>query len=427
MKNPYILIVGCFDTKGEVFAYLRECIRRNGEQVVTMNTGVMGTTEAFPVDIEAEAVAQAAGTTLAALRQKQDRGQAVELMGQGAAIRVAELVTRGGLKAAISMGGGGGTYIALSAMQAIPLGVPKFCLSTLAAKDLSRQIGHKDITLMPSVVDVAGLNSLIQPLIEQAAAAICAMSRVVPSEKADAAGSIAISMFGNTTACADQCTALLKQQGYEVLAFHANGVGGRTMEALIREHRFDAVLDITTTELADELCGGVCNAGIDRLTAAAETGIPQVVAPGCLDMVNFWQPDTVPERYQHRQLYSWAPSVTLMRTNAEENRELGQQLARKLHGAHATVVLPLKGISQIDAEGGIFYNPEVNQVLFDSIKENSDETTKVMEVNAHINNPLFAKVLVDELLNLLEGKEAQSDKGAKWESTGVQKFFRNGE
>ena len=407
MKNPYILVLGCFDTKGEVFAHLRECLLNRHERVVTLNTGTLGTTAAFPVDIEADVVAQAAGTTLEALRQKRDRGQAVDLMGQGAARLVARLVAEGGMKAAISMGGGGGTYMALSAMQGIPLGVPKLCLSTLAAKDLSRQMGCKDITLMSSVVDVAGLNSIIKPIIEQAAAAICAMANVAISQKKVALGSIAISMFGNTTACADQCTSLLKAQGYEVLAFHANGVGGMTLEALIREHCFDAVLDLTTTELADELCGGVCNAGPDRLTAATELGIPQVVAPGCLDMVNFWHPDTVPAQYQNRQLYSWAPNVTLMRTNEEENRMLGKELAQKLHGANATMILPLKGISQIDAEGDIFYNPGVNQVLFDSIKENSGEGLKILEVNAHINDPKFAEVLVEELLKLLEGAERQ--------------------
>jgi uncharacterized protein (UPF0261 family) len=404
MKTPYILLLGCFDTKAEVFAHLRECLLNHGEQVVTLNTGTMGTTAAFPVDIEADAVAEAAGTTLAALRHKRDRGQAVDLMGRGAAQLVAQLVAEGGLKAAISMGGGGGTYMALSAMQDIPLGVPKLCLSTLAAKDLSRQMGHKDITLMSSVVDVAGLNSIIKPIIEQAAAAICAMANVPRSEKVAVARTVAISMFGNTTACADQCTALLKARGYEVLAFHANGVGGMTLEALIREHCFDAVLDLTTTELADELCGGVCNAGPDRLTAATELGIPQVVAPGCLDMVNFWHPDTVPEQYKNRQLYSWAPNVTLMRTNEEENKILGKELAQKLYGANATIILPLKGVSQIDTEGDIFHNPGVNRVLFDSIKVNSDQSLKIVEVNAHINDPEFSKVLVEELLTLLEGR-----------------------
>ena len=398
MPSPYILILGCFDTKAEVFQYLHERILQTGERVITMNTGTMGTTAAFPVDIEADAVAQAAGTTLEEIRQRNDRGQAVAKMGEGAAQIIARLIAEGGLKGALSMGGGGGTYIALSAMQSIPLGIPKLCLTTLAAKDLSRPMGYKDITLMPSVVDVAGMNSIIRPIIEQAAAAICAMANLQPSEKCTRQGSIAISMFGNTTACVNQCTSLLEKVGYEVMAFHANGVGGATMEALIREGVFVGVLDVTITELADELCQGVCSAGPSRLTAAAEAGIPQVVVPGCLDMVNYSEPDTVPTQYRDRQLYSWAPNVTLMRTNEDENQLLGREISDKLEAANATIILPLKGVSQIDAEGNIFHDPGVNQALFDSIRENAGKNLEVIETNLHINDPAFSEVLVTALL-----------------------------
>jgi uncharacterized protein (UPF0261 family) len=355
-SGKYILMLGCFDTKGDIFSFLRDCLLAQGERVVSLNTGVMGTTSQFPVDIEADEVAAAAGVTLATLRGKDDRGYAVDIMGKGAARVVAKLVAEGGVKAAIGMGGGGGTYMALSAMQEIPLGVPKLCLSTVAARDLSRQVGSKDITLMPSIVDVAGLNSISTGLIRQAAAAICAMANVPPAEDFASAGRIAISMFGNTTTCVDRCSALLQKEGYEVFPFHATGTGGRTMEALIREGCFDAVLDITTTELADELCGGILSAGPERLTAAAEAGIPQVVVPGCLDMVNFAQMDTVPAHYLARDLYSWAPDVTLMRTNEDENRTLGKQLAQKVNtsAAATAILLPLKGISQISAAGGVF-------------------------------------------------------------------------
>jgi uncharacterized protein (UPF0261 family) len=402
--DQYIVVLGCFDTKGEVFAWLRECLLERGEQLITINTGVLGTTDRFPVDIESDVVAAAAGTTLTDLRTTRDRGRAVDCMGRGAARVLSGLVEAGKVKAAIGMGGGGGTYIALAAMQAIPLGIPKLCLSTVAAKDLSRQVGDKDITLMPSVVDVAGLNSIIGPLVQQAAAAISAMAGVAKTAKTATAGSIAISMFGNTTACVDACTELLTRQGYEVLAFHATGVGGKTMEALIREGCFDAVLDVTTTELADELCGGICSAGPERLTAAAERGIPQVVVPGCLDMVNFAHRDTVPEPFKGRQLYSWAPDVTLMRTNEEENRQLGEQLAQKLNpsAAPVAVLLPLKGISQISAEGGVFYRPEVDRVLFDAIQAHAAEHIEVREVNAHINDRAFAEVLVQTLLDLIQ-------------------------
>lgn len=256
---------------------------------------------------------------------------------------------------------------------------------------------------MPSIVDVAGLNTLIAPLIEQAAAAICAMANVIPTSQEKQKGRIAISMFGNTTACVDHCTDLLNKEGYEALAFHANGVGGLTMEALIREGCFDAVLDVTTTELADDLCGGICSAGPDRLTAARQMGIPQVVAPGCLDMVNFAQPDTVPAHYQQRELYSWAPNVTLMRTNVEENKKLGKRMMQKLENASApvAVVLPLKGISQVDSSGNVFYRPETDLVLFESIKTHAPDSVEVIEVNAHINDREFAEKIVSTLLALL--------------------------
>ncbi|QNF32272.1 Tm-1-like ATP-binding domain-containing protein [Adhaeribacter swui] len=402
--SPYILMLGCFDTKEEVFSFLRDQLLAHGLNVLTLNTGVLGTTALFPVDYEAEQVAQAAGHVLEAIREKQDRGFAVDVMGQGAARLVADLVKKGGMQAAIGMGGGGGTYITLAAMQSIPLGVPKLCLTTLATKDLSRQIGIKDITLVPSVVDLAGLNSISSLLISQAAAAISAMSRVKNQKFKNSGKSIAISMFGNTTACVDRCSKLLNEQGYETMAFHATGVGGQTMEALIRENYFAAVLDVTTTELADDLCGGILSAGPERLTAAAEMGIPQVVVPGCLDMVNFAQKETVPRSYHSRQFYNWAPDVTLMRTNAEENQQLGEQLATKLNGARGpvTIVLPLRGISQISASGGVFHRPEVDQVLFSTIKAHAKAPVQVKEVDAHINDAAFADFLVSTLLEMIQ-------------------------
>lgn len=399
-----ILIVGCFDTKGQDFAFLRNCIVALGEKIITVNTGIMGPGTEFPVDYEANEVAGEAGHLVQELRKTNDRGYAVKIMGMGAAKLVARLVAENKIKAAIGMGGGGGTYIALSAMQPIPFGIPKLCISTAAAKDLSRQMGSKDIVLMPSIVDVAGLNNISRVLIKQAAAAISAMANVKHARDERTKGTIAISMFGNTSACVDECSALLRARGYEVLAFHANGAGGRTMESLIAENCFDAVLDVTTTELADDLCEGICSAGPDRLMAAAEAGIPQVVVPGCLDMVNFAQLDTVPAQFKNRQLYSWAPDVTLLRTNEEENEILGKRLADKINKATApvSVLIPLKGISQVDAEGGIFYNPAADKVLFESIKKNTADFIPVTETELHINDKAFARQLVDALLNLLE-------------------------
>lgn len=398
-----ILILGCFDTKGEVFSFLREKVIQLGEKVIMLNTGVMGTSESFHVDFEADAVSLEGGVNLADLRTRKDRGYAMDVMGAGAGKIVSKLVESGKIKAVVGMGGGGGTYITLAAMQHVPFGIPKLCLSTVASKDLSRQIGNKDITLMPSVVDVAGLNSVISVLIEQAAAAICSMANVSRSNKRDVKGTIAISMFGNTTPCVNFCTKRLEDLGFEVLAFHANGVGGIAMESLIREGVFDAVLDITTTELADDLCGGICSAGPGRLTAATEMGLPQVVVPGCLDMVNFAHLDTVPERYAGRTFYSWAPDVTLMRTNEEENDLLGKCITQSLNRSSgpAAIVLPSFGISQIDSEGGVFYRPDIDKVLFDSIRNTTSVNVKVIDKEAHINSPEFADFLVDTILDLL--------------------------
>lgn len=403
-SDKSIVMLGCFDTKGEDFSYLLKNLKAQGQQLITINTGVMETSVDFRIDMDQDAVAAAAGSDLETIQKSNDRGRAVELMGKGAAAILADLASKDKIKGVIGMGGGGGTYIILEAMQAVPLGIPKFCLSTVVAKDLSRQIGVKDITLMSSVVDVAGLNSISRLLIRQAASAIVAMADTKVDASEAIKKSIAISMFGNTTKCVDKCTQLLKSKGYEVMAFHATGVGGATMESLIREGVFDAVLDVTTTELADELCGGILSAGPDRLTAATEMGIPQIVVPGCLDMVNFAQMDTLPEKYRSRQLYSWAPDVTLMRTDVTENRALGKQLVDKLKGAKAAVeiLLPLQGISQVDSEGDIFYGPEANSALFGAIRENADGHIEVKEVDAHINDEAFAKVLVERLLTLLE-------------------------
>lgn len=397
-------MLGCFDTKNEDFTYLHTCLLAQGVEVISINTGVLGCTENFQVDFEAEEVAAAAGSELSKLRQVGDRGQAIEKMGEGASKIIENLMSKGKVDGAIGMGGGGGTYMALSAMQVLPIGIPKFCLSTLATKDLSQQIGNKDITLMPSIVDVAGLNSISRILISQAAGAICGMMRSVVSHQHQTSGSIAISVFGNTTPCVDKCSEILKKKGFDVLIFHAVGVGGRTMESLILDGCFDAVLDITTTELADDLCDGICSAGPERLTAGSKMGIPQVVVPGCLDMVNYGPMDSVPDRYTSRLLYSWAPDVTLMRTNAEENGILGKTLVQKLNKSHGEVaiLLPLKGISQVSMKGEVFYDPDIDRVLFDAIKENANPSITIKELDTDINDHLFAESLVATLLNMLK-------------------------
>ena len=399
-----VIVIGCFDTKGEDFGYLYSCLKEKGVEAITLNTGVFESKTNFEINFDSSKVASAGGSKILELRKSADRGKALEIMGDGAAKIVASLCSQSKVDGVVGMGGGGGTYIAITAMQLVPFGIPKLCLSTLATKDLSAVIGGKDIVLMPSVVDVNGLNAISRILIQQAAGAICGMIEAPIIEQKVTSGTIAISVFGNTTLCADRCTELLKAQNYDVLSFHAVGSGGKTMESLVLDGYFDAVLDLTTTELADDLCGGICSSGPNRLEAAAKKGIPQVVVPGCLDMVNFGALDSVPEKYQRRHLFSWAPDVTLMRTNKEENELLGKTLAEKVNRSIASVkvLLPMGGISKISAEGGDFYEPEIDALLFKTIKENLKDSIEVEEVKANINTTDFAEQAVKSLLALIE-------------------------
>lgn len=401
---PAIFVLGCFDTKGEVFTHLREQLLARGESVVCINAGIFGSTNLFPVDVEADYLASLAGSSLEELRGKNDRGHALELMARGAG----ELFRSfpGQIKGVIGMGGGGGTYLVLKAMQVLPLGLPKICISTLATRDVSHLVGVKDIVLIPSVVDVAGLNTIIRPIIHQAAAALSAMSNVPAQKEPESKGTLAISMFGNTTDCVNECTRILQEKGYEVMAFHANGVGGKAMEALICEGVFDAVLDLTTTELADELCGGILSAGPDRLTAAAEMSIPFLLAPGCLDMVNFGLRESVPATYRDRLFYQWAPDVTLMRTSEEENIALGKVIAEKLNKsknkAKTKVVIPSKGFSQLDAPGNYFHDKKCAMAFEKALTTHLDPEIECMPIALPINDAAFAKEAVVILLDMLE-------------------------
>ncbi len=403
IKN--IVLVGCFDTKGEDFSYLYQCLSKENNNLITINTGVFGTTNRFPVTYEANKVAKITDVHLLDLQKGRDRGHAIQYMGTGAALIISKLLSTINLDAVIGMGGG--TYMALKAMQDIPFGIPKLCISTLATKDLSTSIGCKDIVLIPSIVDVAGLNYISRTIIEQSAGALLGMIHAKKTKNQNQTNSIAISVFGNTTVCSNRCTEILKLEGFEALTFHAVGTGGQTMESLIGEGYIDAVLDITTTELADEPCGGICSAGPERLTAASKMGIPQIIVPGCLDMVNFWALNTIPIEYKIRRLFSWAPDVTLMRTNEEENEILGKQLAQKINKSKGKVIvlLPLKGLSKISAKkgGGI---PELDNILFSSLKKNLNTTVDVIEIDANINTPYFAEQAVKWLFNLLDYKHS---------------------
>ena len=404
-----ILMIGAFDTKGAEYAFLRQQILGRRCKVLTVNTGVMGTTDLFPVDVEAKEVAKAGRASLAVLREKKDRGQAMKVMTAGAAAVARRLFDKGRFDGIIGMGGTGGTTVVTSAMRTLPLGVPKVCVSTAASGDTSSYVGTKDITMIPSIVDVAGINRISRIIFARAAGAVCGMvAAKVPAAKADKP-IITASMFGNTTKCVNACVDALSSKGYEVLVFHATGTGGRTMESLVREGLVDAVLDITTTEWADTVAGGVFDAGPERLDAPGLMGIPHLIVPGCVDMVNFGPMSTVPQRYRDagRKFYEWNPSVTLMRTNVDENGKMGEVFARKANAARGPVafLIPLRGVSILDGDGQQFCDREADNAMFAAIKANLKPGIQVVEMDNNINDPEFSAKAAEMMFELIAKKK----------------------
>ena len=396
-------IVGTLDTKGMEFQFIKEQIEASGTSTCVVNTGIIGEPH-FEPDVSAGEVAEAGGTSLQALQDGGDRGVAVAVMAEGAAKIIAQLQSDGKIDGVISLGGSAGTTIGTTAMRAVPVGVPKIMVSTLASGDTSPYVDTKDISMMYSVVDIAGINSLSRQILANAAGAIVGMVNAeVPA--AEDKPLIGATMFGVTTPCVTKARELLEDAGYEVLVFHATGAGGRAMEDLVKGGFIVGVLDVTTTELADELVGGVLSAGPDRLEAAGDLGVPQVVAPGALDMVNFGPPDTVPEQFKDRIFYQHNPTVTLMRTTVEENAELGKIMGQKLSRAtgSTTVIIPKQGVSAIDQEGQPFYSAEAEAAWIENLKANLGDNVTLIEMDNHINDDAFATKLVETLLASLNG------------------------
>ena len=395
-------IVGTLDTKGIEFQFIKERIEASGTSTCVVNTGSLGEPH-FEPDVSADDVAAAGGTSLQALQDGGDRGVAVAAMAEGAAKIIAELQSDGKIDGVISLGGSAGTTIGTTAMRAVPVGVPKIMVSTLASGDTSPYVDTKDISMMYSVVDIAGINSLSRQILANAAGAIVGMvnAEVPLSEDKPLIGA---TMFGVTTPCVTKARELLEDAGYEVLVFHATGAGGRAMEDLVKGGFIVGVLDATTTELADELVGGVLSAGPDRLEAAGELGVPQVIAPGALDMVNFGPPDTVPEQFKDRTFYQHNPTVTLMRTTVAENAELGKIMGQKLSQAKGptTVIIPKQGVSAIDQEGQPFYSAEAEAAWIENLKANLGDNVTLIEMDNHINDDAFATKLVETLLASLD-------------------------
>jgi uncharacterized protein (UPF0261 family) len=398
-----VLLIATLDTKADEMAYVRDLILRRGHGVIVLDPGVLRDPP-FAPDVSASAVAEAGGTPLAELRAKNDRGVALDVMARGAAILATKLHAEGRVHGVLGLGGSCGTAIASAAMRALPFGLPKVMVSTVASGQVGSYVGVKDLTMMYSVVDIAGLNRISRQILANAAGAVSGMlgPAIAVSEDRPL---VAATMFGVTTQCVDRLRGAIETAGFEVLVFHATGSGGRAMEELIKAGFIAGVADVTTTEWADELVGGTLAAGPERLDAAVTTGIPQIVSVGALDMVNFGPRDSVPERFRDRTLYVHNPNVTLMRTTPGECRQLGEIIALKLSRATAptTLFVPLKGVSALDREGQRFHDPDADAALFDALRRNVGPAVTLVELDLHINDPAFADAMAEQLLTNLAG------------------------
>ena len=394
-----IAVLGTLDSKGEEHAFIAERIRALGHHALLIDVG-SGDRPTVTPDITRAQVAAAAGLDFAALFARKDRGECVVAMSQAAPIILEKLAAEGEIDGVISLGGGGGTAIATAAMRALPLGFPKLMVSTLAAGNTAAYLGTQDIVMMPSIADIAGLNRLSRLIFTRAAGAICGMVEA-EIETAGTRPLVVASMFGNTTACVTEAKRIIEEAGYEVLVFAATGAGGRSMETLIESGLVAGVLDLTTTEWADELVGGVLTAGPKRMDAVAKAKIPAVIAPGCLDMVNFGERSSVPAKFEGRHFYIHNPQVTLMRTTPEECTQLGEIIAEKVnqYSAPAVIMLPKKAISVIGAAGQAFHDPAADEALFQAIRKHSK--VPVEEFDEEINSPVFARACAEKLLALM--------------------------
>lgn len=397
-----VAVLGTFDTKGKELKFIKECIEEHGLKTLCINTGVFE--PVVEPDISSAEVAAAVGADINAIVEKRDRATATEVLAKGTEKLIPQLYAEGKFDGIISIGGSGGTSLATPAMRQLPLGVPKVMVSTMASGDVSPYVGTSDIVMIPSVVDAEGLNDISKVIFSNAANAVVGMVQNRKEIESDGKPLLAATMFGVTTPCVKAAEDYLHEQGYDVLVFHATGTGGKCMEALIDQGFIKGVLDLTTTEWCDEVVGGVLNAGPDRLTAAGKNGIPQVVSVGALDMVNFGPMDTVPAQFKDRNLYKHNPTVTLMRTTADELKSIGHEIATRLADAtgKTTLMLPLNGVSMIDVEGQPFYDAEADKVLFDTLRtELADSNVEIVELDTDINDKEFAVAAAKKLISLL--------------------------
>ena len=409
MTSPVIALIASLDTKAAEAQFLRDRIRAAGVGVVLVDFGI-GEAPA-PADVVAAKLAELGGGVLEELRYRRDRASAIEVMMRGAANWASAAYARGLIAGIIAIGGSGGTAVGAAAMRALPIGAPKVMVSTVASADVRPYVDVKDIAMINSVVDFAGVNPISELVLRNAAAAAAAMA-LASAEPLSSRSQrlVAATQFGVTTPAVEHARTFLAEKGLTLVPFHATGVGGRAMEALIVEGMFEAVLDLTTTEWADEVVGGTLSAGPSRLEAAAKTGTPQIVVPGALDMVNFFGEAGVPEQFRARRIHRHNANVALMRTSPAENAEIGRRIAEKLNAAvgPAAVLFPLRGVSALDQEGCPFFDPEADNALLEALRQNLKPAVALRALDLHLNDRDFAVAAVEALIAMIEPGKVQA-------------------
>ena len=398
--------MGTLDTKGNEYAYLRDRVTEAGVDVLVVDAGILGEPRFLP-DITRQEVAAAAGEDVQALADARDRPRAIEAMGRGAAEVIRQLHADGRLAAIGALGGTGGTAIATRAMRALPIGVPKLMVSTVASGDTSHYVGTTDVTMMHSVVDVSGINRISARIFTNAARALAGLAAGVEAPRLAEKPLVAASMWGVTTTCVTTARERLEDLGYDVLVFHQTGTGGRSMEALIGAGLVDGVLDVTTTELGDELLGGIWASGPERLETAGRIGLPQVVSLGALDVIAISStglPDPLPEKFRDRPIYIHDELMVATRATPDECRDLATVIARKLNAATGPTVLfvPLRGLSLLTTEGQVLHDADGDDALFSTLRALVDRSVvEVHEVDADVNDPELALSMAKRLHELM--------------------------
>jgi uncharacterized protein (UPF0261 family) len=405
-----VLLIGTLDTKGPETAYLRDRVRANGCDTLVLDSGILGEAVGIEADFSRSVVAQAAGSTIDALRNAGTRGKAVEEMLKGVRKIALDLFHRGKIHGIVALGGAEGSVLAAAAMKVMPIGFPKLIVSPIASgnRKFAPFVGTKDIMVMHSVVDILGLNPVSRPVFDSAAAAVAGMAKVYEAQLTSRQTelprpAIAATMLGNTTRPLMRVRPRIEAQGYEFVIFHANGVGGAAMEELIAQNYFAGVIDYTLSEVAGYIAGGFHTAGATRLDAAAQTGIPQLIVPGCLDFMVFGAKNEVPEALRDRPAYYHNPEFTLVRLTPDEQIQAVQFMIDKVNQSRGkvTMLIPLGGGSIMDIEGGSFWIPELNGQIRDMIKSGLRKDIRIREVVAHINDDAFADATYDEMMLLM--------------------------